>query len=157
QICIVNGTIIRWLLRRSTSEHWTFEQRSEKIRYSISTYNSYFYKRSILVKHNVLHIFDPIAYDGNVCQNGTCIKGNSHYVSNDTIAMEVNMNLPIRTVHLFINGKQQPVFMSGLPSEIRIDFYIETVGETLTLISLDYLEKPTIVKLTDEIEAKWEI
>lgn len=36
-------------------------------------------------------------------------------------------------------------------------FYIETVGETLTLISLDYLEKPTIVKLTDEIEAKWEI
>lgn len=81
------------------------------------------YKIIFLIFIKYLFIFNFILYisDGNVCQNGTCIKGNSHYVSNDTIAMEVNMNLPIRTVHLFINGKQQPVFMSGLPSEIRID------------------------------------
>ncbi|KAA6394416.1 MAG: hypothetical protein EZS28_010058 [Streblomastix strix] len=85
-----------------------------------------------------------------VWQSGQNTAGNQHFKDGDLVAIELNMDSPIRTVHFFINGEQQPVFGSRLPNEIKV-----YIGDSVSLISFDCLSEPTAVRQKDEIEKMW--
>ncbi|KAA6372272.1 MAG: hypothetical protein EZS28_032202 [Streblomastix strix] len=92
---------------------------------------------------------------GEVYQNGNSALGNQKTKDNDTIAIEVNMTIP-RTAHLFINSIQQPVFMSGLPESVQFYFFLDIVGDSVTVLSMKKLATPTIANIPDSKEIKWE-
>ncbi|KAA6353819.1 MAG: hypothetical protein EZS28_050654, partial [Streblomastix strix] len=94
-------------------------------------------------------------YSGQVYQNVKNTTGNQAMKDNDIIAIEVNMTIP-RTVHLFINSIQQPVFMSGLPESIQFYFFLNYVGDSTTVLSLKKLAAPTIANIPGAQEVKWE-
>ncbi|KAA6363310.1 MAG: hypothetical protein EZS28_041163, partial [Streblomastix strix] len=92
---------------------------------------------------------------GQVYQNVKNTTGNQAMKDNDTIAIEVNMTIP-RTVHLFINSIQQPVFMSGLPESIQFYFFLNKQGDSVTVLSVKKLAAPTIANIPGAQEVKWE-
>ncbi|KAA6375990.1 MAG: hypothetical protein EZS28_028485 [Streblomastix strix] len=101
-------------------------------------------------KDNVIFFFSGLVY-----QNGKEISGNQFMKDDDIIAIEVNMTIP-RTAHLFINSIQQPVFMSGLPESVQFYFFLNSQGDSATVLSLKKLAAPTIANIPDAKEVKWE-
>ncbi|KAA6402702.1 MAG: hypothetical protein EZS28_001773 [Streblomastix strix] len=57
--------------------------------------------------------------NGPVYQNSQTVRGNGEYGEGDQVTIEVNLLATPRTAHLFINGQQQPVFVSGLPKSVQ--------------------------------------
>ncbi|KAA6379822.1 MAG: hypothetical protein EZS28_024650 [Streblomastix strix] len=80
--------------------------------------------------------------------------GNNKMISNQKVAIEVNMNSNPRTAHLFIDGKQQPVFISGFPSSIQFFFQLYYEDDQIQILSLKRLNEPTvqIVEKAEEVK-----
>ncbi|KAA6354716.1 MAG: hypothetical protein EZS28_049757, partial [Streblomastix strix] len=89
--------------------------------------------------------------DGMIKQNGKETKGNQTLKLIDTFAIEVNMSPP-RTATFFIDGKQQPVFVSNLPESVQIFFYLSIKDDSITVLSLKRLESPTATNIADAKE-----
>ena len=49
---------------------------------------------------------------------GIWADGIDKFANGDKIALEVNMDSEISTMHLFIKGKQQPICITNLPPEV---------------------------------------
>ncbi|KAA6388292.1 MAG: hypothetical protein EZS28_016181 [Streblomastix strix] len=92
---------------------------------------------------------------GIVEQNEEEESGNKKLKEGDIITIEVNLLETPRTAHLFINGQQQPVFVSGLPESIQFWFFLNYGGGSVTVLSLKKLNVPTVTKIPDEKEMKW--
>ncbi|KAA6365177.1 MAG: hypothetical protein EZS28_039295, partial [Streblomastix strix] len=92
--------------------------------------------------------------NGSVYHKGIPKAGNNKMISNQKVAIEVNMNSNPRTAHLFIDGKQQPVFISGLPSSIQFFFQLYYEDDQIQILSLKRLNEPTvqIVEKADEVK-----
>ncbi|KAA6374643.1 MAG: putative NEK protein kinase, partial [Streblomastix strix] len=54
------------------------------------------------------------------------IEGNARFEDNQKIAMEVNMDSTPRTLHFFVEGKQQPLSIINIPASVR--FWICSLG-----------------------------
>ncbi|KAA6396206.1 MAG: hypothetical protein EZS28_008267 [Streblomastix strix] len=94
-------------------------------------------------------------YCGRVFQNRNGTSGNQQMKTDDTVAIEVNMNSNLRTAILFINNKQQPVFVSGLPESVQFYFTIFHKEDSVTAISLKQLKSPTSTGILGAKEVKW--
>ncbi|KAA6374744.1 MAG: hypothetical protein EZS28_029728 [Streblomastix strix] len=94
-------------------------------------------------------------YNGCVCQNGNYTPENQQMKTDDTVAIEVNMNSNPRTAILFINNKQQPVFVSGLPESVQFYFTIFRKYDSVTAISLKQLTSHTPTTIQGAKEVKW--
>ncbi|KAA6378929.1 MAG: hypothetical protein EZS28_025543 [Streblomastix strix] len=92
---------------------------------------------------------------GPVYQNSAELQGNQQMKDGDQIAIEVNLLTTPRTAHLFINGQQQPVFVSGLPKSVQFWFFLHHFGDSITVLSLKKLNVPNVTKIPDEIKMKW--
>ncbi|KAA6403972.1 MAG: hypothetical protein EZS28_000498 [Streblomastix strix] len=93
--------------------------------------------------------------NGIVYQNGNGTYGNQQMKTDDTVAIEVNMNSNPRTAILFINNKQQPVFVSGLPESVQFYFSIYYNQDSVTAISLKQLTSLTPTGIQGAKEVKW--
>ncbi|KAA6370393.1 MAG: hypothetical protein EZS28_034080, partial [Streblomastix strix] len=76
---------------------------------------------------------------GLVGQNSQNTTGNQQMKDGDLVSIEVNMDATPRTAHLFINGQQQPVFVSGLPESVQFWFFLCWNGDSITVLSLKKL------------------
>ncbi|KAA6390669.1 MAG: hypothetical protein EZS28_013803 [Streblomastix strix] len=63
-------------------------------------------------------------------QEDNKIGGNNRYNDNQKVALEVNMDSTPRTLHFFVEGKEQPLSIINIPSSIR--FFISTLHENAT-------------------------
>ncbi|KAA6355715.1 MAG: hypothetical protein EZS28_048758, partial [Streblomastix strix] len=79
--------------------------------------------------------------------------GNQQMKDGDIIAIEVNQ-APPRTVHLFINNEQQPVYMSGIPEFVQFFFDLCEQGTSVTVLSLKKLAVPTVKNISEAKEVK---
>ncbi|KAA6398508.1 MAG: hypothetical protein EZS28_005974 [Streblomastix strix] len=82
-------------------------------------------------------------------------EGNQIFQANDEnkIVIEVNMNT--RQMHLIINNKQQPVFMSKLPDSVQFFIHMTDIREYVRILSVKELSEPTTSSIDGEIEVKW--
>ncbi|KAA6400674.1 MAG: hypothetical protein EZS28_003801 [Streblomastix strix] len=94
--------------------------------------------------------------DGKLFQNGKSTTGNQAIKDNDSVALEVNLNSTPRTVHLFINNVQQPIFMSGVPESVQFFFFIYQIGNSVTVLSLKRLTATSVQIIPGSKEMKWE-
>ncbi|KAA6396645.1 MAG: hypothetical protein EZS28_007829 [Streblomastix strix] len=92
---------------------------------------------------------------GKVGQNSQYTDGNQQMKDGDLVSIEVNMDASPRTAHLFINGQQQPVFVSGVPESVQFWYFLNFKGDSLTVLSLKKLTAPSITKIPNESEVKW--
>ncbi|KAA6374348.1 MAG: hypothetical protein EZS28_030125 [Streblomastix strix] len=88
-------------------------------------------------------------------QNWKSTSGNEKYCDGSVVEIEVNMAMP-RTATLFINGRQQPVNMTGLPNSVQFFFSTYWQYTSVTVLSLKCLYAPTTVKIhgAKEVEMK---
>ncbi|KAA6355701.1 MAG: hypothetical protein EZS28_048772, partial [Streblomastix strix] len=93
---------------------------------------------------------------GSVFHNGKTKAGNRVINDNDTVSIEVNMKCSPRTATLFINDYQQIIFASGIPESVQFWFKLNYQNDSVTVVSLKRLNRPTSVKIPREKYVKWE-
>ncbi|KAA6398546.1 MAG: hypothetical protein EZS28_005931 [Streblomastix strix] len=92
---------------------------------------------------------------GDVGQFSQYTEGNQQMKDGDLVSIEVNMDAKPRTAHLFINGHQQPVFVSGLPESIQFWFFLNWKDDQITVLSLKKLTSSSVAQIPNEKEVKW--
>ncbi|KAA6359584.1 MAG: hypothetical protein EZS28_044889, partial [Streblomastix strix] len=92
---------------------------------------------------------------GSVVQESSYTDGNKKMKDGDLVLVEVNMDATPRTAHLFINGQQQPVFVSGLPESVQFWFFLNYAGGSVTVLSLKKLTASSVAQIPNENEVKW--
>ncbi|KAA6362483.1 MAG: hypothetical protein EZS28_041991 [Streblomastix strix] len=95
-------------------------------------------------------------YAGKLFHNGKYTAGNQEIKDNDSVALEVNLNSTPRTVHLFINNVQQPIFISGVPESVQFFFFIYQIGNSVTVLSLKRLTATSVQNIPGSKQIKWE-
>ena len=72
----------------------------------------------------------------------------------DTVGMEIDLRSITglqRTLHWFINGIQQKVFLFNLPAKIKMCIILQNQADSFELISLEDLREPTRQQKKDEL------
>ncbi|KAA6389583.1 MAG: hypothetical protein EZS28_014889 [Streblomastix strix] len=92
--------------------------------------------------------------NGYVSQNGKDTTIGYAFKDGDTFAIEVSM--PSRTATLYIQGKQLPVFISGLPEQIQFFFFINSQHSSVSVLSLKRLATSSAKKISGALEVLWE-
>ncbi|KAA6365540.1 MAG: hypothetical protein EZS28_038934 [Streblomastix strix] len=110
--------------------------------------NSYIYYSNI----NDIIFFEQ---SGVVQCNGNRVVGNQTFRPNDIVEIELNLIGEQRSANLFINGKQQQVFVSGLPNQVQVMIALGQSKSSVTVLSLKRLHESTVNNNTNSIEAKW--
>ncbi|KAA6370425.1 MAG: hypothetical protein EZS28_034048, partial [Streblomastix strix] len=59
------------------------------------------------------------------------------------------------TLHLFVDGAQQPIYISGINEKVRFVIYMYWAGSTCILRSLKKLSTPTVGHLPNEKALQW--
>ncbi|KAA6360465.1 MAG: hypothetical protein EZS28_044008 [Streblomastix strix] len=93
--------------------------------------------------------------DGSAFWNGVPTTGNKRMKDKDVIEIEVNLKAQPRTAHLFINEKQQPIFISNIPEEVQFFFFVANKNDSVTVISLKTMNEPTITNISGAKELRW--
>ncbi|KAA6366345.1 MAG: hypothetical protein EZS28_038128, partial [Streblomastix strix] len=119
-------------------------------------------KQGLVVPFDKWPGYQPYAKDcivfhdnGGVAQQSIYSSGNQKMKDGDQVDIEVNMEATPRTCHLFIDGQQQTVFVSGFPEAVQFWFFLNYVGDSISVLSLVKLNEPTVVKFSNEKELKW--
>ncbi|KAA6365909.1 MAG: hypothetical protein EZS28_038564 [Streblomastix strix] len=94
-------------------------------------------------------------YSGAVGQQSQYTTGNQQIKDGDLVSIQVNMDATPRTAHLFINGQQQPVFISGLPESVQFWFFLNHKDDSVAILSLKKLSISSVAKIPNEKEVKW--
>ncbi|KAA6391745.1 MAG: hypothetical protein EZS28_012730 [Streblomastix strix] len=83
-------------------------------------------------------VFDKLLFNskGEVWQHHDCsTEKNGPMKKGDIVSLEVDMNLP-KTIHLFINKIEQPIFMSKIPNSVQFIFGLRDKGDSISMLSL---------------------
>ncbi|KAA6401211.1 MAG: hypothetical protein EZS28_003255 [Streblomastix strix] len=98
--------------------------------------------------------FSLFSQTGKVSFSNQISGGNAQFQSGDYITLEVNLKTH-GTAHLFINGVQQNVYLSGIPLQIEFIFYLEGKNVSITVNSIKHLNIPTVKKLDNQRKIVW--
>ncbi|KAA6371605.1 MAG: hypothetical protein EZS28_032868 [Streblomastix strix] len=94
------------------------------------------------------------AWSGRVCvKTGDFEAGNAGFTNNQIIKIEFDSGKG--TLHLFVDGAQQPNYISGINEKVRFVIYMYYFGSTCTFRSLKKLLTPTVGHLPNEKALQW--
>ncbi|KAA6402307.1 MAG: hypothetical protein EZS28_002165 [Streblomastix strix] len=91
--------------------------------------------------------------DGEIRYKGYWTNKNSKYSSGQKIGMELDKGKG--TLHFFIDGVQQPVFVRGINEPVRFYGHIFTEGASFTIVTFKNLPAATTQTLPDEEAINW--
>ncbi|KAA6382179.1 MAG: hypothetical protein EZS28_022294 [Streblomastix strix] len=94
-------------------------------------------------------------YHGNqyMCFKGTGSSGNIKFLDGQLIAMELNAD--VGTLHLFVDGIQQPVFVRGINEAVKFFFFTYNKDSSISIVSVKKLAVPTATALQNEKAFQW--
>ncbi|KAH7831648.1 uncharacterized protein MONOS_13738 [Monocercomonoides exilis] len=78
-------------------------------------------------------------FAGKVWCNGNRTTGNHPAENGRALAVELDMDSPSRSCHLFVNGRQQPIFIGDLPASVKFIVSLSCVGSNCRFMSLKRL------------------
>ncbi|KAA6382673.1 MAG: hypothetical protein EZS28_021799 [Streblomastix strix] len=81
------------------------------------------------------------------------IEPNSKFSDDQLITMELNADLG--TLHFFVDGIQQPAFVSGIKESVKFYYLLYQKDSSVTIVSVKQLSAPTIKKLANERAIYW--
>ncbi|KAA6378090.1 MAG: hypothetical protein EZS28_026384 [Streblomastix strix] len=91
--------------------------------------------------------------DGSISYKGIRTEGNQKLKSNQIIKAEYDSEKG--TLIIFVNGVQQPVYVSGIKEKIRFVVYMCHSGSICTIRSLKKLKAPTSGHVANEQAVQW--
>ncbi|KAK2949611.1 hypothetical protein BLNAU_15471 [Blattamonas nauphoetae] len=94
------------------------------------------------------------AGSGFIEHNGRT-QGNEIFEHQQRIGMQVNMDSNPRTLHFFLNGRQQPVYCVNIPPSIRFCSYMYRNESMVDMWLLDTLSAPIAKPKPDDIPIDW--
>ncbi|KAA6384461.1 MAG: hypothetical protein EZS28_020012 [Streblomastix strix] len=93
-------------------------------------------------------------WDGRVFVKGrNYADGNAAFSNNQILKIEFDSGKG--TLHLFVDGAQQPNYISGINEKVRFVIFMVYSGSTCILRSLKKLSTPTIGHLPNEKALQW--
>ncbi|KAA6379735.1 MAG: hypothetical protein EZS28_024739, partial [Streblomastix strix] len=101
-------------------------------------------------KQNMLEYYGNT---GKVYFKGTETPGNDLFSHGQLIAMELNAD--VGTLHFFVDGIQQPVFVRGIKEAVKFYFYIFQNNTSFSIVSVKKLPIPTAMTLPNEKAVQW--
>ncbi|KAA6402278.1 MAG: hypothetical protein EZS28_002190 [Streblomastix strix] len=96
----------------------------------------------------------PYGKDNACYSQKSNIGGNQELKDGDIVAIEVIMTAP-RTATFFINGKQQPVYISNIPESVQFFFTLSQNNTSTTVLSLKRLEASTSTNIAGATKVIW--
>ncbi|KAA6402792.1 MAG: hypothetical protein EZS28_001682 [Streblomastix strix] len=92
-------------------------------------------------------------YSGFVKYKTIQAEGNIKYSDFQLITMELNAN--IGTLHYFVEGSQQPIFVQGINEPVKFWFLLYQKDASFTILSLNRLDNPTTKILANSKAIDW--
>ncbi|KAA6354644.1 MAG: hypothetical protein EZS28_049829, partial [Streblomastix strix] len=92
---------------------------------------------------------------GQVYHKNKGVEGNEEYQDEQLITAEVNMDAKPRTLHFFVEGKEQPVYVSSLPASIRFAIHIYAEGASFTVVTLGKAPSASVKGVVGKKEVQW--
>ncbi|KAA6402577.1 MAG: hypothetical protein EZS28_001907, partial [Streblomastix strix] len=86
-------------------------------------------------------------------KTGNYTSGNVAFTNNQIVKIEFDSEKG--TLHLFVDGAQQPIYISGINEKVRFAIYMYWAGSAWTLRSLKKLSTPTVGHLPNERALQW--
>ncbi|KAA6366849.1 MAG: hypothetical protein EZS28_037624, partial [Streblomastix strix] len=99
-----------------------------------------------------------VCYKNNGCvthMNNKEIAGNAKIEDGQTIALEVNMSTNPRTLTFFINGQQQPISISNIPSSIKFWINLRAQKQSFTLTRFERIQTSSTTSLLNSKVLQW--
>ncbi|KAA6364869.1 MAG: hypothetical protein EZS28_039604, partial [Streblomastix strix] len=96
-------------------------------------------------KQNMLEYYGG---SGKVLFKGTLTPGNVQFSDDELIAMELNAD--VGTLHFFVDGIQQPVFVIGIKEAVKFYFWTAKKDSSFSIVSVKKLPVPTAKTLPNE-------
>ncbi|KAA6355597.1 MAG: hypothetical protein EZS28_048876, partial [Streblomastix strix] len=90
---------------------------------------------------------------GNVYYKGAATTGNTGFAQNQIIKMEYDSEKG--TVIFFVNGTQQPVYISGIKEKIRFVIHFYRADQICIIHSFKKLAAPTSATVSNEKAVQW--
>ncbi|KAA6369805.1 MAG: hypothetical protein EZS28_034668 [Streblomastix strix] len=90
---------------------------------------------------------------GNVYCKQKEISGNAAYGDNQIIKQELNFEQG--TLIFFVDGVQQPVYITGIKEKVRFFIYLYLAGSSCTIRSLKKITSPTSKHIPNEKAINW--
>ncbi|KAA6403214.1 MAG: hypothetical protein EZS28_001263 [Streblomastix strix] len=90
---------------------------------------------------------------GEVGYNGIRTNGNQGFIKNQIIRLEFDSFKG--TLIFFLDGVQQPVYISGIKEKVRFIIYMKYPGSSCTIRSLKKLSAPTVGHVANEKSVQW--
>ncbi|KAA6388748.1 MAG: hypothetical protein EZS28_015728 [Streblomastix strix] len=95
----------------------------------------------------------PSWYPGRVCCKGRNKSGNELFTDNQIIKAEYDSEKG--TLIFFVDGVQQPVYVTGIKEKIRFIIFMFYGGGTCTIQSLKKITSPTTMNVSNENALQW--
>ncbi|KAA6398882.1 MAG: hypothetical protein EZS28_005591 [Streblomastix strix] len=92
-------------------------------------------------------------YTGNTWFKGTETSGNVRFSDGQLIAMELNAD--VGTLHFFVDGIQQPIFVRGIKEAVKFYFFILQKDSFFSIVSVKRLAVPAAKTLPNEKVVQW--
>ncbi|KAA6374656.1 MAG: hypothetical protein EZS28_029817 [Streblomastix strix] len=92
-------------------------------------------------------------YFGQVLFKFSYESGNVKFSDGQLIAMELNAD--VGTLHFFVDGIQQPVFVRGIKEAVKFYFHIYFQGSSFSIVSVKKLPIPIAKTLLNEKVIQW--
>ncbi|KAA6360226.1 MAG: hypothetical protein EZS28_044247, partial [Streblomastix strix] len=92
-------------------------------------------------------------YGGQVYIKGAFAGNNIRFNDNQKVRLEYDSQKG--TLIFFVDGKQQPVYISGINQKVRFIVYLYYAGSSCLIRSLKKLGAPTSGHVENEIEVEW--
>ncbi|KAA6359865.1 MAG: hypothetical protein EZS28_044608 [Streblomastix strix] len=91
--------------------------------------------------------------NGEIRCKGNHIEGNTSFTDNQIIKAEYDSEKG--TLIFFVDGFQQPVYVTGIKEKVRFIVFMYYTGATCTIRSLKKLTKPTSGHVPNEQTVQW--
>ncbi|KAA6366522.1 MAG: hypothetical protein EZS28_037951 [Streblomastix strix] len=105
-----------------------------------------------VVQNNKIMLFYHGHY-GNVWLKGIQTPGNDQFSDGQLIAMELNAD--VGTLHFFVDGTQQRVFVRGIKEAVKFYWFLFAKDSSVAIVSVKQLSSPTVKKLENEKAIDW--
>ncbi|KAA6387371.1 MAG: hypothetical protein EZS28_017101 [Streblomastix strix] len=94
--------------------------------------------------------------DGEIIhRNDVWKNGNIGFNDQQSIAMEVNMNADSRTLHFFIEDKQQQNFVIDIPESVRFYVFLRYQDSSFQITRFERLQSSSVRQIEGQNAFKW--
>ncbi|KAA6394842.1 MAG: putative Protein-L-isoaspartateD-aspartate O-methyltransferase [Streblomastix strix] len=92
-------------------------------------------------------------YNGNIRFQRESTEGNGAFNDEQPVTMELNCDAG--TLHFFVDGVQQPVFVRGINEPLKFWFHLYSTNASFTIISLKRLDVATAGDIPNSKAVQW--